>query len=518
MKINNIIKGLAIVALTFSATGCEKDFLNVNDNPNTATSTTPELVLPAALANTGALVNGTFNLLGNLLSGNWAQAPDFLFYIPQETYTFDANTYNTQWNSLYSNGLINYKYVETASKDSGKKNAFAISKIMEAYQFQVLVDIWGDVPYTDALKGTTLLNPKYDKAEDIYDNILASIDEGLASIDVSAAADKPGSSDIVFAGDMAKWRRFANTLKLRVLLRQSLVPSRAAKVTAGFATLAGAQFLAAGENAGVNPGYLNQSGKFSPIYNSIGFNINGGEISNYQATRGNKFAVDFLTNTADPRLTLLYRVSKNGAVYKGVYPGTIATPNTKSADYSAIGPAILPLFNATPTGLNNNANYAGNINGFAKPAYLITAAESFFLQSEAAFKGFLPGGAATAKTAYETGITESFKLDGSTATDAVNYYTASTNPLVSWTAAAAAGRQFEAIITQKWISNNGINGLEAWSELRRTGFPAGTPVPLSNISGGKPPLRMPYVQSEKAANAANMPVIDIFNTKIFWEK
>lgn len=518
MKIKNIIEVFATVALTTATLGCEKNFLDVNTNPNTPTSTTTELVLPAAMANTGALVNGTFNLLGNLLAGNWGQAPDFIFYAPQETYAFDGNTYDAQWISLYANGLTDYKYVETEGSAAGKKNYVAISKIMQAYHFQVITDLWGDVPFTEALRGTELLTPKYDKAEDIYDELLKLTDAGIASIDLGPAADNPGSSDIVFGGDMNKWRRFANTLKLRILLRQSLVPSRAAKVTAGFASLAGAAFLLPGENAGANPGYMNQSGKFSPIYTSIGFNVTGAETNSFAATRGNKFAVDFLTAAADPRLPLLYRVTKNGGTYKGVYPGTTASPTTKSQDYSAIGAAIIPSFNATGNALNNNGTYLGNVNGFAKPAYLISAAESFFLQSEAILKGFLPGSSSGAKSAYEAGIIESFKLDGSTVAEAQNYFGNSTNPLVNWNLAVIANRQFEAIITQKWIANNGINGLECWTELRRTGFPTGTPIGINNVSGGKPPLRLPYVQSEKAANQANIPVVDIFNTKIFWEK
>jgi len=517
MKIKNIIKGIALLSLTFAVTGCEKNFLDINDNPNTPTTTTPELVLPAALSNTGANVNNNLNILGNLLTGNWGQSPDFLFYQPQETYQLTPNTYDGVWTSLYAGGLNDYKYVEQQATAAGKKNALAIAKIMQAYNFQLLVDTWGNVPFTDALKGTAVSNPKFDKAEDVYDGILTLVNDGIASINVTATGDNPStSSDIVFGSGsitsspavaMNKWLRFANTLKLRVLLRQSLIPSRAAKVSAGFASLAGATFLAAGENAGVNPGYINQAGKFSPLYGAIGFSVTGAETSNYQATRANKYAVDFLINVADPRISLIYRPAVTPIpatqTYTGVYPGTTATPTTKKDNYSAVGAGVLP---------------ASSSNGFAKPAYLLTASEGFFLQAEAILKGFLPGGATAAQTAYQTGIEESFKLLGSTSAAANTYYTTSTSPLVNWTLASAAGRQFEAIITQKWVSNNGFNGIEAWAEYRRTGFPANIPVGLNNVSGGKLPLRLPYPQNEIANNNANVPVINIFNDKIFWEK
>lgn len=513
MKIKHIIKGIAFLSLTLTVTSCEKNFLEINDNPNTPTTTTPELVLPAALTNTGAAVNNNLNILGNLLTGNWAQSPDFLFYQPQETYQFTPGTYDAVWTSLYAGGLNDYKYVETQAAAAGKKNAVAISKIMQAYNFQLLVDTWGDVPYSDALKGTASTAPKYDKAEDIYDGILGLLDAGIASINTAAGADNPsGSSDIVFGSgsvttSMGRWLRFANTLKLRVLLRQSLTPSRAAKVTAGFATLAGQSFLGAGENAAVNPGYINQAGKFNPLYGAIGFAVAGTETSNYQATRANKYAVDFLSSATDPRIGLIYRPAvapiPATQTYTGVYPGTTATPTTKKDNYSAVGAGVLP----------SSAN-----NGFAKPAYLLTAAEGYFLQAEAYLKGFLPGGAAAAQAAYQAGIDESFKLLGSTAAAANTYYTNSTQPLVNWAAAATAGRQFEAIITQKWIANNGFNGNEAWAEYRRTGFPTNIPVGLNNSSGGRLPLRLPYPQNEIASNAANVPQINIFTTKIFWEK
>ncbi|KLT64680.1 SusD/RagB family nutrient-binding outer membrane lipoprotein [Pedobacter sp. BMA] len=517
MKIKYIIKGIAVLSLAIAVSGCEKNFLEINDNPNTPTTTTPELVLPAALAATGGVVNNSFNILGNLLAGNWAQSPDFAFYQPQETYAFTSGTYNTVWTNIYADALNDFRYVETQSAASGKVNAQAIARIMQAYNFQILVDTWGDVPYTEALKGTDLLTAKYDKAEDIYDGILSTIDASIAIINTTATGDNPSTtSDIVFGNGtvttapavaMNKWIRFANTLKLRVLLRQSLIPSRAAKVTAGFATLAGKTFLAAGENVGVNPGYLNQAGKYSPLYGAIGFQVNGSETSNYQATRGNKYAVDFLLANADPRVELLYRPAVSpvvaGTTYVGVYPGTTATTTARKDNFSPVGPGVLP---------------ASTNNGFAKPAYLMTAAEGFFLQAEAILKGYLPGGAAAAQTAYQTGIQESFKLLGSTAAAATTYYTTSTQPLVSWAAATAAGRQFEAIIVQKWVSNNGFNGLEAWTEYRRTGFPANLPIGINNASGGKLPLRIPYPQNELANNGANVPVIDIFTNKIFWEK
>lgn len=510
MKNINILRGFFVAALVTITSSCEKNFLDVNTSPNNPSTSTPELVLPSAVNFTGSQINGSFNVLGNLLTGNWGQAPDFLFYLPQETYNLTPSTYDAQWTNIYANSLKNLQYV--IDNANGKKNLIAISKIMQAYDFQILVDAWGDVPFTDALKNTQVLSPKYDAATTVYDGIVKLIDDGIASIDVSATAIKPGSADIVFgsssttATEMDLWKRFANTLKLRVLIRQSRATSRASQVAAGFTSLANATFLDVGTNAAGNPGYANNSGQFSPIYNSIGFSLTGAATSNYQATRANKFALDFLTNSNDPRLSLLYRPVPNApTMYKGVVAGSTASTGNRSNDLSPVGPAIL----------KTSAN-----GGYATPAYLITASESFFLQAEAQIRGYLPGSTAGAQANYQKGIEESFKLLGSTAAIAQTYYTTTgiANRLINFNLATTTDQRIEAIITQKWVALNGINGFEAWSEFRRTGYPIGNPLTLNQQSGGKFPVRLPYPQNEINANGANVPKIaNIFDTRIFWD-
>lgn len=513
MKRKYIFRGLIVAMLATVISSCEKNFLDVNTSPNNPTTSTPALVLPSAVNFTGSQVNGSLNVLGNLLTGNWGQAPDFLYYVPQETYNITPSTYDAVWTNIYANSLKNLQYVVDNST-AAQKNYVAIAKIMQAYDYQILVDLWGDVPFTDALKNTQVLSPKYDAATTVYDGIIKLIDDGIASIDVSATATRPSTSDIVFgsssttAAEMDLWRRFANTLKLRVLIRQSRVSSRSAQVTAGFASLANASFLDAGQNAGANPGYFNQSGEFSPIYTSIGFTATGAATANYSATRGNKFAIDFLTNTSDPRLSLLYRPVPNittSTVYKGVIAGSTAATGNRSNDLSPVGTAIL----------KTSANA-----GYATPAYLITASESFFLQAEAQVRGYLPGSTAGAQTNYQKGIEESFKLLSSTAAAAQTYYTTTgvTNRLINFNLAATTDQRIEAIVTQKWIALNGINGIEAWSEFRRTGYPLGNPITLNQQSGGKFPVRLPYPQNELNANGANVPVIsNIFDIRIFWD-
>jgi hypothetical protein len=518
---------LGTLGLALGLSGC-RDFLDVNVSPNTATQVPASLLLPNGILRPAVVTGNTLNVLGNLYAGNWAQSADFLFYVPEQTYNLTTTTYQSVWTELYAGSLPDLAVAESTARANGDKNTLAIVRIMQAYNYQLLVDCFGDIPYTEALQGVNNLTPKYDKDSYVYDQLIVILNEALANIDTSASATTPGSADIVFGTnaasvEMTKWRRFANSLKLRIYLRQCLTRPQVA--SAGIAAMQGADFLGAGststtsENVAVNPGFLNSSGQTNPFVAAVGYTVTGAATSSNQATRANALGLDYLKATQDTlRLKRIYtpigsrsNIARN---YQGIQSG--ATPANQAGNQGAlsrIGPGIItPFANA----------------GYSQPLYLMTAAESFFLQAEAVQRGYLTG---TAQTLYESGIKESFKLLGLTEANATAYYsqTATVNPVVS--DPIAVGQQFntkalapnftlasnkiEAIITQKWIANNGINGFEAWTEFRRTGYPSGNYISL-NASAQTFPVRIPYPQNE--ANNPNTPVgVTIFTPKIFWQ-
>jgi len=322
---------------------------------------------------------------------------------------------------------------------------------------------------------------------------------------------------------MVKWRRFANSLKLRVYLRQCL--TRPSVASAGIAAMQGADFLGAGststasENVGVNPGFINSSGQVNPFVAALGYTVTGAATSSNNATRANTLGLDYLKATQDTlRMKRIYTQigTRSNIVrnYQGLQSG--ATPANQAGNQGAlsrIGPGIIIPFASA---------------GYSQPLYLMTSAESFFLQAEAVQRGYLTG---SAQTLYESGIKESFKLLGLTEANATTYYsqTGTVNPIVSDPLVAGgqfdtkaispnftlAANKIQAIVTQKWIANNGINGFEAWSEFRRTGFPAGNYISL-NASARTFPVRIPYPQNE--VNNPNTPVgVTIFTPKIFWQ-
>ena len=286
---------------------CSKDFLDINTNPNAATSAGANLVLPAALVNTAARLNpmgAGFNTVMNGWMGYWAisgsyaiSSSDFTTY--KQTTDFGDGLFQNAYHNLND-----YDYVEQQAKSQSDYFSTAAAKIMKAYNFQILVDLYNNVPYTEAFKGTTVIHPKYDDAKSIYEDLIKQCDTGINLMKRSDAT-APATSDVLFAGDAAKWRRFGNTLKLRILMRQSQLSGRTAYIQTEVAKIVteGSSFLGTGEDAGVNPGYLNSSGKQNPFYAS-NFNITGTYINDFW--RANQYSINFYKNNNDPRLTQVY--------------------------------------------------------------------------------------------------------------------------------------------------------------------------------------------------------------------
>lgn len=258
---------------------------------------------------------------------------------------------------------------------------------------------------------------------------------------------------------------------------------------------AGSSYLDASTQAATQPGYANSDavgGQQSPFWRSFGFDQNGNPTGNNAYYRANAFEVNLLDKFNDLRISKFYAPIPDGSI-KGIILGdATAVPN---AGTSAIG-----------VGLLKSASQDG---------VLLSSAESLFLQSEGVQNGFITG---DAKSLYEQGITASFVTVGLTAAQATSYYNQSIAN-VSW---ASSTNKEQAIITQKWISLTGYGSLEAYNELRRTGYPAGVPRSIDpKAIGTGLPTRIFYPTSEYQQNADNVAkegTINPFGSKIFWAK
>ncbi len=490
---------------------CSEDYLDINEDPNNPTEVSPNLALPVAqqYVATYLLLNNRVNTIGNLFMYNWSQSDGYAWYPDEFKYLLTSSFYQDVFNIAYQNPLKQFNTLDKPD-DPTYDNYRAISMIMKSMIFQILVDVYGDIPYTDALQRSLNPSPKYDNAQSVYEDLIVKLDEAITLIkNPSEFAMEPGTDDIIFHGNMTNWIKFANTIKMRILMRQSDMEGRGSYIQTGIDNILaeGSGFITA--DVGVNPGYLKEQDKQSPLWDSYGQDAAGTDVMNGKATCATPFVLNLLTNTNDPRIDYIYEKPADG--HLGVVQGLLDYDTPVKDAYipekvSNIGPGILKSFN--------------------QDAIIFHLSESYFNLAEAALKGFLP--TADAKTYYNNGIKASFALLGKnvdfaglkipelTSALAEEYYT-QVIPLVSWDITPAANK-LEAIITQKYIALNGQDAIQSWFDYNRTGFPSNLPVSelVKEVYDDRP-VRLMYPSTERSSNPDNVPTQpDAFSVKIFW--
>jgi hypothetical protein len=502
-----IIYSLMLIAGAVSS--CKKNFFDLT-NPNQPTSASAALVLPSALSTSAAIVNGGYTVYGYWM-GYLAPAAGYAPSQPLITYNFTSNDYQV-WTGYYLN-LANYDYIlKQTAGDKTQVYFNAIAQIMTAYGFEGLVDNYNNVPYTKAFQGSANLLPTYDKGPDIYADLIKRIDAAIAAINAAdtKVAVNPTSADIVFAGDMTKWKQFANTLKLRLILRQSNTSNFGA-ISAGIATTAAEGYLTA--DAGANPGFQNIDGKQSPFWNVYGYSQAGSTKS--PATTGGAYAIGLFKSNNDPRGPVFYQ-PVNGDIIGNQFGAAVPVTASNFGKNTISGSSFI--------------SGSGLLKSPYMDAVLFSAAESYFLQAEAKFRN-LGSGTATAETLYNSGIKASFETayisytgttkatnNSAADADATTYYSQQKNN-VNY---GASTDKLQAIIYQKYLALTGYNMLEAYNEYRRTGFP-NPPASVASgaLGGGKLPTRIFYPITEYQQNATNVGAegtINQFTSKIFWAK
>jgi len=494
----NIIKFAILLVVLGLAAACSEDYLDVNVDPNNPTKVTPDLVLPVGQLYTARVVQGDrrLNTLGNMMMYNLSQSDGFAWYPDEFKYLVTSSFYQAIFNDTYSTALKQYAVLDKLTEPTYDYYK-AISMIMKAYHYQLLVDCYGDVPYSEALGRSLNATPKYDDAQGIYDDLIVQLTGAIALIDNATDQKAPGADDTMFGGDMMKWKQFANTLKVRILVRESDMASKTSYIQTELnaITAEGSGFIE--EDVAINPGYIaKSSGKQNVIWDIYGNDYTGSQTMTSKATCATDYIINYLENTNDPRINLLYEKPSTG--HLGVPQGLLDydTPVVDAympENVSNIGPGIL-----------KSADQGSKI---------FTLAESYFNQAEAANKGLITvadGG----KELYEKGITASFISLGSTATAATTYYSQLVD-LVGW---SSSSDKKKAIITQKWIAVNGITAEQSWFDYSRTGYPAGLPISLLATTPNRP-VRLFYVAGELSSNGANVPTQpDAFTGKVFWAK
>lgn len=492
-----------IPAIALALFSCD-NYLDINENPNAATASqvTPNLTLSAVQTASYSPLVRRMNEVGNVFMNNWGPNVNSFTggYAEEFGITMSANFYEDIWNSVYRNtaeysNIINFN---SSNYDHHK----AIAKIMKSFYFQYLVDLYGDIPYFGAHQGSLNPFPTYDDDQAIYRDLIVQLDEAIAMIDNAPSTTvSVGAEDVMLGGDMATWKKFANTLKLRILLREATL----AETDGASATYLNDQFALLDndfitQDLTINPGYSNaKDSQQNPWINmmwELNLDSNGNRVlrNTYRFRRASKFIADQLnTLPPDPRKNRLFATTPatTGPVV-GVEQGSATAPT----DISAFGPGLMIEHD--------------------QDGYIMLAAESYLLQAEAVERGYISG---DAQVLHDMAIQASCDMLGVAPADAAAYI-ASVNGQ-DGKGYAASSNKIQAIMYQKSIALNSINGAEIWIEYTRTGFINNIPMPLGATSPtGQKPTRLMYPTSELASNSANVPsqsANDSFTTAPFWK-
>lgn len=512
------MKKLLIFLLTFVLvlSSCSDEFFDINQSPNTAVeeNMTPSLVLPRALhrmADFSATDYATYSRW----MGYWARCSGT--YGPntdEESYQITSSFGRGSWLEMYDI-LKDFDVIEKNATTRNETVYLAIAKIMKTIGFMQLVDQYNNVPYSKAFDLANYMLTPYDKGADIYADLIVELEEADALLKDAETKDQVAAdnldieaADIVYGGDVALWRKFGNTQRLRLLLHQTeKIDNAALKLEVDKIVSNGGGFIGAGETAEVQPGYVKDINKQNPYWEAFSMNASGG-LDNYN--RANNYFLNLLKDNNDIRYQYFYSKAttpKSAGDYVGFDYGFDYPAGTAEADKYAAA---------------NSSNVAGP--GIAKgpdmPMWLFTSFESLFLQAEAMQRGVLTG---DVKVTYETAVTESFvwlnaKDGATTASQTAQAYLS--DPIKKFAVWDENTDKLKLILTQKYIAMFGINGLETWTDYRRTGIPN---VPLSVIgSRGSNviPNRLIYPLEEYQYNAENATAEGTINPqthKIFWD-
>lgn len=493
---------ILIISLALLGSSCS-EFLSVNEvNPNSASKVPAKLLLPATLNNVANTMNNPRNFeFVYLWHGLWSISSGY----SQPSNLVQYRLLNASYQNAFSNSYTigqNLTEIEKSSGEPKEAGYKAIAMIMKAYLMHNLVDLWGNVPYTEAFKtGEGILKPKYDDQKVIYEDLILKLDAAIKLIQglPADATEIPASSDIVFGGDVTKWAKFANTIKLRMLIHQSGMAGRDAYIKSAIAATASVGYLGAGESALSNPGYLNSDGKMNPFYATFYKADGSSQSDGVTYYNAGKAVVTFMTDNADPRLGKFFNP----------YSGTSFAGNTLGITEP------VPLTAANTSKLGYVSGSKGHMIGtFDKSAPLLTDFESLFVQAEAVERGYITG---SGKTLYNSALTQSCLYMGLTAAQATAFVT-SEKTNVNYD---LASNKINLILMQKWVSLNGIAPVEIWTDYRRTGIPTFiTFTQDPNKANATPPVRLLYPQREISVNNDNVVAvgtINAFTSKIFWQ-
>lgn len=521
-NINYLVKkGLgvgAIAVVGFFAAACTDDFAEMNrSKTQLMTLTASEYPKMFSQALSQGSYHPSYQTATNLFADLYAQ------YYATTTPNFQSDRYFTNmswitshWNPIY---LQVVPQLQTIFENYDKSSAeYAVASIWWAFSFHRVTDYYGPIPYFDA--GKVAQTVKYDAQDVIYDDFFKRIDAAVAILKTKTAEKPFGTSDIMYQGNVTKWIKFANTLRLRLALRISKVDPARAKTEAEAAVAAGVLTSAADDAMMVRTAI--SSGDANGL----------SRIAAWGEFRMSATMESILKGFKDPRMEQFFQPSFNTKTYEGVRngltPGQLVETLNTNDNNSNIGSRWI----------RNTGTASGWENLLAVKADIMHAAEAYFLRAEGALNGWEMGG--KAQDLYEDGIRQSMATWGYSGDVVETYIKGTTPPIapgdglnspavsdipVKWGVSVAVQR--EQIGTQKWLAVF-PDGCEAWAEFRRSLYPK-----LYHVANSVNPdvpatqfiRRFPFIDAEKQNNKAAVDdAVKLLNgpdkasTPLWWDK
>lgn len=481
------MKKIILIVIAFGMLiSCDSQ-LDINRDPDALTPADLafNVELPGSITAVAGVQGASWAIIGGIWSQMWAQSLSSSQYRVVDNYTLGTTDgiSTTGWNAAYD-GLLDIRNIKKNALAAENWNYYLIATTLEVYLSHMLTDWYGDIPYTEA-NDPSIFQPHFETGEQVYDLMISDLDDALGRNLGASQGSAPGADDLIFGGNMTDWIKFANTIKLKIFLRQT--EARPSVAQAGIMGMinAGTNFLDLDASLG---GFTDAPNISNPLYES-----DKRQLNTTLNLRASTTMHSYLTANSDERLPLFY--TPGNSLDQGDYNST-ASPN--SVAVSILSPTT--------------------------PVYFISLEESLFMQAEAMERY---NGGTGAKALYDAAVMENFNkwgLDGAPYVAAAGVY--------EYPTAGTFDEKLTAIITQKWIGSYPGNGAESFFEWHRTGIPATSSVAQSDatyvpgqfavsINGVLGPTGFPqrllYPNTETSRNA-NAPAVVPITTPIWWNQ
>ncbi|WP_316845470.1 SusD/RagB family nutrient-binding outer membrane lipoprotein [Pedobacter psychrodurus] len=454
---NKKIYILAILAIAFSS--CNKELDEVNINPNAPEIPVPDYLLTGTTKATVDTYWGVTNNMNSslLFAQHWAKVQ----YTEEDRFIYSNSSFTSLWSTAYAQSIPGYNKIIELGDAQGNSGYRGVALILRSWVFLLLTDAYGDIPYTQAGKIKQFITPVYDKQKDVYYGILEDLKLAQTTLNLNTGN---ASGDIIYSGSTENWKKFANSLRLRIALRiADKEPTKAKQVIDEIKAEGGLYISSNLENAKLDY-------DVSPQQNPV-----AASFETRNDYRISKTIVDRLTALNDQRLPIYASKTENAP------QGYVGIPNgSTNSEASAIG-------------LANSSKPGDYFLDPKAPAVILSYAEVLFDRAEAAARGFTTE---NAEDLYRQAIAASFAQYGLTNLNSdINIY------LNSDAVRYNAANYKKSIGEQKWIALFG-QGLEAWAEQRRLDYPQLT-ASVNTVLNGKIPVRFIYPGTEQSLNGQN---------------